>query len=375
MTGRWRTSAFVLIGAAVLVVIAGVRVAPERTWAALLLGSLYLLFVALAGALIISIHYLAGAGWWVVLRRVPEAMMAALPAGAVALLLTIVLGGRALYPWAREGTTYLNTPAVFARMAAVLILWIALAYAIRRSSLRQDDDATPAAAAADHRRLVIYSALFTVTFGLSFSIASVDWIMSLEPRWSSTIFAVYVFAGLLVSGIAALTLIVILLRESGPLREVVSESHLHDLGKLLFAFSTFWAYIWVSQYLLIWYGNLPDEIPYYARRTGAGWLGWFLLNPAINWAIPFLTLLARAPKRSPRILGAVCVLILGGHYLDLYLLIAPDTVSRPAIGLLEVLVPVGYASLFALIAQRALARAPLVPRHDPYLDESLHHHL
>jgi hypothetical protein len=155
----------------------------------------------------------------------------------------------------------------------------------------------------------------------------------------------------------------------------VSESHLHDLGKLLFAFSIFWAYIWVSQYLLIWYGNLPDEITYYARRTTGGWLVWFLFNPIVNWAVPFLVLLPRAPKRNPRVLGAVCALILCGHYLDLYLLIAPDTLAAPAIGPLEVLVPIGYASLFVLITQRALAQAPLVPAHDPYLDESLHHHL
>ncbi|HEX9372566.1 MAG TPA: hypothetical protein VF897_16255 [Roseiflexaceae bacterium] len=397
--GRWRTLAPALIGVALITVIAGLRWSPERTWSTLLLSNLYLLFVCLAGALFISIQFLSNSGWWVVLRRVPEAMMAGLPIVAI-LMLSLFFGREVLYPWAHASAAspaataaagaaaeaavgeaasasafaslYLNPTFVFVRMAIVLAAWVWLARAIRKTSLRQDDD--PALAAMYHRRLVIYGAIFTVVFGVSFSIGSVDWIMSLEPHWSSTIFAVYVFAGLLVSGLAALTLIVILLRHFEPLEGIVLDSHLHDLGKLVFAFSTFWAYIWLSQYLLIWYGNLPDEIPYYAHRTGGPWLRWFLLNPVLNWGVPFLVLLPHASKHNARVLGAVCVLILCGHYLDLYLLIVPDTLKAPAIGPLEILVPIGYVSLFVMLTRRALAQAPLVPRHDPYLDESLHHH-
>ena len=190
---------------------------------------------------------------------------------------------------------------------------------------------------------------------MTFSIASIDWIMSLEPRWASTIFAVYVFAGLLVVRHRLGHADCDPAARHRAARDVVSDSHLHDLGRLLFAFSTFWAYIWVSQYLLIWYGDLPEEIPYYVRRTSRGWLFWFLLNPAINWAVPFLVLLPRAAKRNARVLGGVCVLMLGGHYLDLYLLLAPDILPAPAIGPLELLVPIGYVSLFAVITQRALS--------------------
>jgi hypothetical protein len=387
-SGRWRMVALALVGVAMITAIAGLVWSPERAWSTLLLSNLYLLFVCLAGALFISIQFLSNAGWWVVLRRVPEAMMAGLPIVAI-LMLALFFGRATLYPWAQAQasaaaastsapasgftSSYLNSAFVFARMAIVLGVWVLFARAIRCASLRQDED--PALAPMHHRRLVTYSALFTVVFAVSLSVGSVDWIMSLEPRWSSTIFAVYVFAGLLVSGLAALTLIVILLRHFGPLDGIVQESHLHDLGKLVFAFSTFWAYIWLSQYLLIWYGNLPDEIPYYAHRTGGPWLRWFLLNPIVNWGVPFLVLLPRASKHNPRVLGAVCALILCGHYLDLYLLIVPDLRSAPAFGLLEMLVPLGYVSLFVLVTSRALAQAPLVPRHDPLLDESLHHHL
>jgi hypothetical protein len=148
---------------------------------------------------------------------------------------------------------------------------------------------------------------------------------------------------------------------------------LHDLGKLLLAFSSFWAYIWLSQYLLIWYGNLPEEVPYYVRRTGGPWLPVFLLNLFVNWVVPFLVLLPRAAKRSARVLAAVCVLLLLGHWLDLYLLIMPDTWSGPMAGPLEAIIPLGYAGLLVYLISGALAQAPIVPARDPYLGESLNH--
>jgi len=187
------------------------------------------------------------------------------------------------------------------------------------------------------------------------------------------VFAVYVFAGLLVLGLALVTLIVVVLRERGPLAGVVSEEHLHDLGKLLFAFTTFWAYIWLSQYLLVWYANLPDEVTHYLHRTGPPWLGLFLVNLLVNWAVPFLVLLPRAAKRSPRVLKWICLLLLGGRWLDLYLLVMPERAARPSLGPLEVLVPLGCAGLFMFLTARALAEAPLLPVGDPYLEESLHH--
>jgi hypothetical protein len=264
---------------------------------------------------------------------------------------------------------YLSTPYVFVRMALVLTIWVTLARAIRKTSLRQDEDPVP----AHHQRLVRFSAFFVVGFALTFALGSVDWLMSLDPHWYSTIYAVYLFAGVLVSGLAALTLIVLMLRALGPLRDIVGPAHLHDLGKLLFAFSTFWAYIWFSQYLLIWYSNLPEEVTHYVRRTGDNWITLFFLNLGMNWVVPFVVLLPRAAKRHPQVLAAVCVVLLLGHWLDLYLLIMPEIFDAPAFGPLEVLIPLGYSALFAYLTSRALAEAPVVPLHDPYLEESLSH--
>jgi hypothetical protein len=376
---EWRMIPLPLIGLGLTTIAAGLAWSPARTWPNLLLSNLYLLSMALAGAILISIHYLSGAGWSVVLRRVAEAMMSALPVVAI-LMLTVFFGRQALYPWANPEAlagaplsaakaAYLSTPYVFVRMALVLTIWVTLARAIRKTSLRQDEDPVP----AHHQRLVRFSAFFVVGFALTFALGSVDWLMSLDPHWYSTIYAVYLFAGVLVSGLAALTLIVLMLRALGPLRDIVGPAHLHDLGKLLFAFSTFWAYIWFSQYLLIWYSNLPEEVTHYVRRTGDNWITLFFLNLGMNWVVPFVVLLPRAAKRHPQVLAAVCVVLLLGHWLDLYLLIMPEIFDAPAFGPLEVLIPLGYSALFAYLTSRALAEAPVVPLHDPYLEESLSH--
>jgi hypothetical protein len=369
-----------LMSAGVLAVAAGLWQAPERTWANLLLGNLYLLSIGLFGAIFLCFQFLSGAGWCAALRRVPEAMMAALPLVA-AVIVAVFLGRHALHPASAAAAIgeaealspgkafYLAPLFVLLRMVVVLGLWVFLASRMRRESLRQDADPS----LSHHQALVRHAAVFAVAFAASFPLASVDWLMSLDPRWSSTIFAVYVFAGLVQLGLAVVTLIVLVLRR-GPLRDVVGESHLHDLGKLLFAFSTFWAYIWLSQYLLVWYGNLPEEVTHYLSRTNPAWIRLFLLNLVVNWVVPFLVLLPRATKRSPVVLAGVCLLILAGRWLDLYLLIMPETLRVPAFGVWEVLIPLGYAGVFLRLTTRALAQAPLVPLGDPFLEESLHHH-
>jgi hypothetical protein len=211
--------------------------------------------------------------------------------------------------------------------------------------------------------------VFAPLFALTFSLATVDWLMSLDPRWFSTLYAVYTFAGLLQLALALVTLATVLLRERGLLADVADGDRLHDLGKLLFAFSCFWAYLWLCQYLLVWYGDLPEEVGHYEERTRGPWLAPFLLNPVLNWIVPFVALLTREAKRRPRTLKRVCVLLLVGRWLDLYLAIAPELWGAPRLGALEVGVAAGYAGLLLLLTMRGLARAPLVPRADPCLEE------
>jgi hypothetical protein len=250
-------------------------------------------------------------------------------------------------------------------MALTLSVWVIFARLFRATSLRQDQ--APESSLACHYRLNQYAGGFVVVFAISFTSATFDWLVSLDTAWFSTMFAVYVFSGTFVQGIAAVTCATVLLRQRGYLANSVSEDQLHDLGKMLFAFSTFWAYIWVCQYLLIWYGNIPEEVTHYLKRTNESWLPLFLLNFTVNWVIPFAVLLTVRAKRNPVVLLLVSVLLLAGHWLDLYLLIMPSLRSVPQLGIREVAVAASYSALFYLLALRTLAAAPLTPLHDPVL--------
>src|SRR5258708_2999372 len=362
-------------------VIYGLQSAPQRTWPNLLLDGFYITSLALSALFFLATQRLTGARWSASLRRIPEAFMLALPVSSV-LMLAVFFGRRTLFSWTHAGAfdhastlagrvQYLKTPGVFGRMIVILGLWTLFALLFRRTSLEQDRK--PEMSLALHARLTRFAVLFVLLFALTFTLGAYDWLLSLDPQWVSTMFAVYVFAGTFVQGLAAVTLTAVLLKERGPLRDVISEPQLHDLGKMLFAFSTFWAYIWVCQYLLIWYGNLPEEVSHYLKRTSGPWLWLFALNFIINWIIPFLTLLRIPAKCDPRVLRFVCLLLLACHWPDLYMLIMPETGAAPKFGFPEVAMASGYAALMYLIFMRSLRTAPIVPLHDPILAyERLH---
>jgi hypothetical protein len=211
-----------------------------------------------------------------------------------------------------------------------------------------------------------------VFFALSFTALSYDWLLCLEPRWFSTMFAVYAFAGAFVQGLAAITLVVVVLGKQGRLG--VGRSQLHDLGKLLFAFSTFWAYIWLCQYLLIWYGDIPEEVTYYVRRTSGPWLYVFGLDVVVNWLVPFLALLSARAKQNPRVLSVVSILLLVGHWLDLYVMVMPSRWPVPRIGVLELAVPMFLAALSYVVLFGALSRAAPVVADPAVVPVNGHRH-
>ena len=358
----------------------GLYFAPQRTWLNLLLISYYLLGLAMAGAVWVTLQYVSGAHWSTAWRRVPEAMAGLLPQAALGILAILIIRP-SLYPWISGlhsdggaiGFKHIWLSLPFFRVRAVFYLlgWFGFIWAVLRTSRRQDADGD-----LKHTRTSTrLAAAFLVFFGVTFCLASFDWIMSLEPEWYSTIFGFYNFAGLFVSGLAALTLLLIWLQREYPLKDVITEQHLHDMGKLLFAFSTFWAYLWFSQYMLIWYANLPDETIYYIRRLHGFWQPLFVLNLVLNWVVPFFALLPRMNKQRVGILVRVSIVLLVGRWLDLYLMIMPPfSGGKPRIGIWEIGLAAGLVGVFGLGFLAALGRAPLVPVKDPYLAESLHYH-
>jgi hypothetical protein len=361
-----------VLGGAALAV--GLLQSPERAWLNLLLVSYYLVSLGLGALVFVALQYVTGAGWSVALRRVPEAMATILPIAALGLGI-VLLVRPSLYPWADAASAeaapenwlrhvWFQRPFFLARAAFFLACWLALGWALVRTSRRQDRDGDPAWT----QRNIRWSALFLVVFAVTFWLASQDWLMSLDAEWSSTIFAVYQFGGLFLGGLAAITLLSIGLRWLGPFRNLLVGDRVHDLAKLLLGFSGFWGYLWFSQSMLIWYVNNPEEAVWYVRRLDGTWMTLFYLNVVLNWGIPLLVLLPRAARQRVGVLAAVSVVLLAGRWLDLYLQILPRSGDAPLIGAVwEMGIAVGAAGVFGLVFLAALGRAAMVPVGDPLL--------
>lgn len=365
----------------IFVSLVGVVVAPARTLPSILLSNYYLLGLGLSAAMFIAFLYVSNAGWATAIRCVPEAMTSVLPVSAV-VMIALLFGAHTLYEWTHESVVahdrilqsksgWLNLPFFAVRTILYLALWLSLTFAMVKASRKQDSDGSVTHTLVNRK----WAAAFIVVFSVSFTLASFDWIMSLQPHWFSTIFAIYNFTGMFVNGLATMTIVVILLRRWGPLAKIVSESHLHDLGKLIFAFSTFWMYIWFSQYMLIWYANIPEEARFFTVRMQGGWLGFSIVNVVFNWVIPFLALLPIWTKKNEGFLFRICIILMVGHWIDLFWMVMPPFMkSNPIVFAWELAPMTAAIAGFFLLTFKALAKHSLLPTKDPYLMESLAKH-
>lgn len=358
-----------------LLFLVGLFVAPERAWAGYLIGFVYFVGLGLAGGLFVSVLTLSSARWATALRRIPEAMMTTLPAGAL-IGLVLVGGVPSLYEWShgivvaedpilQAKAPYLNWGFFLVRLVAFFALWVWITRGMVGASRQQDGDPDP----AHSKRRLVWSALFLPVFAVTFSLASVDWIQSLEPHWFSTIFGLITLSGLGTSGLAVCIVLAVYLKR-GPLRGVVTTDHLDDLGKIAVGFALFWGYVWYCQYMLIWYTNMPEETSYYVLRGKGAWKVLGSVNVFVNWAIPFFALMPRAARRSEAVLLRVAWVMLAGHALQLFMLIEPPLMrDGPVLGLWELGPFAGALALFFWLTLRGLSQAPLVPQNDPHLVE------
>ncbi|MCZ7680352.1 MAG: hypothetical protein M5U28_16920 [Sandaracinaceae bacterium] len=369
-------------GAAIGAVLVGAGLAIEgaRGWAALLHAGTYVVTLAATAALLVSLAYVTGAGWSVVFRRVPEAIGAAAPWGAL-VLAPAMIGIGALYHWSHADVLaedpilagkapWLNVPFFLGRTAGYVAIWALFAWILRKNSVAQDHDGDLAHTRANVR----WATLYIIVYALTFAAASFDWLMSLDPHWFSTMWGVYNFAGSMVSALATTLVVLVLLRRGGALPEL-KDDHLHDLGRLLFGFTCFWAYIWFSQYMLIWYANIPEETEWFVHRGHGGWEVLYWAIPILLFVVPFFALLPRASKRSGSVLLQVSLVILVGRWVDLFVTIQPAVSETPALGLSEIGATLLGLCVLALAIGAGLRKASMVPRKDPFLEESLHHHV
>lgn len=268
-------------------------------------------------------------------------------------------------------SNYLNKTFWSIRSLLYLIMWVGVAITLRRFSLKEDMEGTT------HwfMRSKFWSAIFLIIWAVTSSTMAWDWVMSLDPHWYSTLFGWYNFVSLWVASLSTILLILIYLKRKGYMEEL-NQNHLHDLGKYVFGFSVFWTYLWFSQFMLYWYGNIPEETRYFLDRARTDYKGLFYANLLINFLFPFLMLMRRDAKRDLNALTIVASVLILSHWLDFFLMIMPPTVGENwGMGFLEIGMFLAFAGLFLYVVFGELAKASLVPKQHPLYKESLDHHI
>ncbi|MEO6637560.1 MAG: quinol:cytochrome C oxidoreductase [Ginsengibacter sp.] len=370
----------------------GDNVNSTRFWAVMLQNSLFWLMLVNVSTFFIGITTLAMGGWQVAMRRVADALSTLVPVMGVltlVVILSIVFGHRTdIYPWldkdmvahdeVLKGKSGFLNPVVYAIASIVCIgLWAFIGKKLRDLSLESDKMGTMDYETGKKwlNKNLYWSACFIVLYGLTVgSTMPWLWLMSIDAHWFSTMYSWYTFASTFVSGMALITLFVIYFKNRGQL-EFVTQEHLQDLGKFMFAFSIFWTYLWFDQFMLIWYGNIPEETIYFKIRSQGPYRGLFFLNLILNFLCPLLIFMKKATKRNYTIVTFMCVLIIFGHWIDFYQMIMPGTVKfSPHLSWFEFGIPLGFVGIIMWGVSRFASKAPMTAMNHPFIKESIIHH-
>ncbi len=399
--GRYKNWSYGLIGVGILSLIVGFMLYgtgddvhhKTRFWATLLHNSTYFLLVVNASMFFVCATTLAFGGWQMAFRRVPEAISAVVPViGVIALIiiLAIVFGGHHMthiYHWTdaeaveadpilRGKKPFLNIPFFAIWTILTIVLWAVLGYKMRKLS-RESDNRT--FSIEEGKKYIwkntVWAALFIVWFALTvLSTTPWLWLMSIDAHWYSTMYSWYTFASTWVAGIALILLFVVYLKNKGYL-EYTNQEHIHDLGKFMFAFSIFWTYLWFSQFMLIWYANIPEETVYFIPRVKGAYSGLFWFSFIINFLAPLLLLMKRGSKRNYTTVTIMALVIIFGHWLDFHQMIfASVSPEHVELNLFDFGIALGFIGIILLVTGRVLSKYPLVAKNHPFIKESIIHH-
>lgn len=351
-----------------------------RPWSATLVAAFFFMMIALGVLVFYAIQYASQAGWSPVLYRIMEGITAYLLPGSVIVFLLVVFAGTHFYPWQNEELVsgdkilqskagYLNFPFFIIRAVIYLLGWNLYRYFSRKNSLEQATATNYDPYRRNFKAAVFFLAFFIVTEATM----AMDWFMSMTPHWYSTMFPWYVFSTLFVSGITTIALVTIHLKSRG-LIPFVSDKHLHDLAKYVFAFSIFWTYLWFSQFMLIWYANIPEEVTYFVIRIQEYRVLFFGML-ILNFVFPILMLMNSDYKRIPWLVVITGIIVLVGHYIDVFLLVMPSTVGHHwYFGIPEIAAICFFLGLFIFVVGNSLSKVSLKPVNDPFIRESENHH-
>ncbi|MDI5896733.1 quinol:cytochrome C oxidoreductase [Flavobacterium yafengii] len=355
----------------------------NKPWSALYVACIFFMLVSLGVLVFYAIQQVAQAGWSPVLFRVMQGITSYLPVGSVIFFVILILCGlhfNHIFIWLdpevvasdkliANKSGYLNFPFWIIRAAIFLTGWSLYQYFSRKNCLAQDESNDD----SFYKKNFNISAMFLVFFIVSESIMSWDWIMSIDPHWFSTLFGWYVFSSFFVSGVTTIALVTLYLKSRGYL-EHVNTSHIHDLAKFMFGLSVFWTYLWFSQFMLIWYANIPEEVTYFITRIELYNLPFFGAV-VMNFVFPLLILINTDFKRITWVLVMAGIVILAGHYIDFFNMIMPGTVGdRWFIGVSEIASVLFFLGLFIYVVFTALTKAPLLAKRNPFIGESKHFH-
>lgn len=382
-SNRLKYLAFALIAIGIVAVIAGFIHSSQRAWANLLLNNYFFLSIAIGASFFLAIQYVTQSGWSAGFKKVPEALSAYILPATVVMLFIVFFGMKHIFPWLNpeqsgfnvhelhlinHKSPYLNEIYLTIRTIVFFSLWILFIYSLRKFSLKEDK----LGGLYYFKKSELYAKGYIFILAFTFTYFSIDWIMTIEPIWYSTLFAVKNFVSGFYHASAIITLILVGLHAKGYF-SFFKEAHWHDLSKYLFMLSIIFGYLWYAQYMLIWYGNIPEETQYYIYRREEFSEILFLANIALNFAIPFIVLLPNFWAKRKNVLAGVSIVLIIGHYIDLYLQIMPGTMENPVFGFAEIGMWLGFAGLFMFTFGWVLSQSNLYPMNHPYLNESLEH--
>ena len=371
------------IGGLILGIIAFLADSYRASYA-YLVSFIFFLSIVVGSLFLVALEYAANADWSTPFRRVSEFLAAGLPL-LLLFAIPLMFYTSNLFQWSHADyinsdkmlqakSAYLNTPFFMVRVFAIIVIWIFFYFMIIKNSRKQDETGNQILT----KRNITLSVIFIPIFAITITLVAVDWIMSLESKWFSTIFGVYLFAGVTWSSLAALTITSINLKEKGFLHPAVKEDHYYSLGTLMFAFTAFWGYIAFSQYMLIWYGNLPEETFWFMQRWEGGWKIVSILLIVTHFIIPFFYLISYEVKTNPRKLKFISIWILCVHFLDLYWLIMPSMARNDhaySFSWIDFVFPLIFIGVLMIVFKKVSEKTNLVPVQDPKLERGLNFHL
>jgi hypothetical protein len=373
-----------LITIGVVSFIFGLLTDHKLTWAHYLIVNYYFFSLAMGGTFFFVIQKISQSGWSSAFQRIPEAMMSYIPFAAIFFLI-LFFGRNDIYHWSHKEavaidpamlhkSVFLNIPFFFSRMFVYFILWIIFIRILRKISIQEDlynpDDEKGIMFL--FARSELYSKIFIFILAITFSLAAFDWMMSIDVHWYSTIFALKSLIAAFLHGVSVMTLIIFILYKLGYF-PFLNKFHLHDFARYIFMLSIVWGYFWFAQFMIIWYGNIPEETAYFFVRWQNGWKTLFFLEIGLNWAIPFLLLLPVKTSRNLTVIVIVIILLIIGQYIELFVQVIPGTTGVLKFGWIAAGLFFGYAGLFALVVAISISKAKIIPHNHPYLEESLNH--